>query len=356
MNSRLSLLSRFLASFICLLAAYAPTTSQAHEVRPALLELTEIEGSQAERFQTLWKLPRIGDATLRLSPKFPDACTYSEHPLPHVLASAFVFEGELECTEDLRGQRLEVAGLQATLTDALVRVNFASGKSFDALLRPSAPSIAIPEQNSLGVPAYLQLGFTHMLLGADHLLFVLGLLLLIVPGTATRPAEKRLIGLERTTLLRLIAAVTSFTLAHSITLALAVLGHAKLPQAPVEAVIAMSIVLLASEIARDPERSGFVARNPWQMAFAFGLLHGFGFAGALSEIGLPEAQVGWALLLFNLGIEAGQLVFVAFAIGVYFALGGVAARIPSLVRAAPLYAMGTVACYWVLHRISIVAF
>ena len=345
-----------IASLICLLGAYLPSASHAHEVRPALLDLSEIEGSQATRFQTLWKLPRAGDATLRLFPRFPANCAYSEHPLPHVLATAFVFEGELECTEDLRGQSLEVAGLQATLTDALVRVNFASGRSFDALLRPSAPSIAIPEQNSIGVPAYLQLGFTHMLLGVDHLLFVLGLLLLIVPGTATRPAEKAFIGLEKATLLRLAAAVTSFTLAHSITLALAVLGHAKLPQTPVEAVIAMSIVLLASEIARDPKRSGFVAHNPWQMAFAFGLLHGFGFAGALSEIGLPQAQVGWALLLFNLGIEAGQLVFVACALGVYLALGGVAAGLPSFIRVAPLYAMGTVACYWVLDRISIVAF
>ena len=329
-----------------------PPLSHAHEVRPALLEVVEVEGTRGTEFRTLWKLPRTGNLTLKLSPKFSAACTYSENPLPQTLPSAFSYQGALKCEQGLRGQAVEIEGLSATLTDTLLRVQFVDQGRFEALLTASAPSIAIPVNQSIGVPAYFQLGVTHMLFGIDHLLFVLGLVFLIVPSFNARPsgADKR--RFDRGVVLRLAATVTSFTLAHSITLALAVLGHAKLPQAPVETVIAMSILLLAYEIARDPERTGFIARKPWQMAFAFGLLHGFGFAGALADIGLPQNQVGFALLLFNLGIEAGQLGVIACVLGLYLLTASPLERLPTMARALPIFAIGVMSAYWTLDRLS----
>ena len=342
-------LTRLAAAIIVL----APLCAYAHEVRPALLELSELEDSHGVRYQTLWKLPRTGDARLRLAPRLPPHCVYSQNPLPEVMPGAFVYLGELECGDGLRGHSLEVAGLQSTLTDALLRVNFASGKGFDALLRPSAPSIVIPEQNSLGVPAYLRLGVTHMLFGADYLLFVLGLVLLIVRNKQFARSGAKRLGVERDLFVTLAATATSFTLAHSITLALAVLGHVRLPQAPVETVIAMSIVLLAYETTGDRERSGILARRPWQMAFAFGLLHGFGFAGALADIGLPENQVAPALLLFNLGIEVAQIAVILCALALYALTRHQVQRFDEPIRALPAIAMGGIASYWTLDRLSL---
>ncbi len=324
----------------------------AHEVRPGLLELMEVNGTNGTEFQTLWKLPRTGNVTLKLSPKFSDSCGYSENPLPQVLPTAFSYQGQLQCAEGLRGQSVEIEGLSATLTDTLVRVQFADQGLFEALLMASAPSVSIPESQSIGVPAYFQLGVSHMLLGIDHLLFVLGLVFLIVPSFNARLVDTDGHRLDKAVLLRLLATVTSFTLAHSVTLALAVLEQAKLPQGPVETVIAMSILLLAYEIARDPGRTGIIARKPWQMAFAFGLLHGFGFAGALADIGLPQNQVGFALLLFNLGIEAGQLGVIACVLGMYFLLAKPIEKLPNMARSMPIFAMGVVSAYWTLDRLS----
>ena len=324
----------------------------AHEVRPALLELMEVEGTSGTEFQTLWKLPRTGNLTLRLSPKFSDACAYAENPLPEVLPLAFSYQGQLTCEESLRGQFVEIEGLSATLTDTLVRVHFAEQGRFEALLTASEPGVSIPETQSIGVPAYFQLGVTHMLFGIDHLLFVLGLVFLIVPSPSSQAVSADSRRLDKSVVIRLAATVTSFTIAHSITLALAVLGHAKLPQAPVETLIAMSILLLAYEIARDPERTGAIARKPWQMAFAFGLLHGFGFAGALADIGLPQEQLGFALLLFNIGIEAAQLGVVAVVLGLYVLTASQLEKLPSMARALPIFAMGVVSAYWTFDRLS----
>lgn len=344
-----------LGSLTLLLLTCCLFTSQiahAHEVRPALLEIVEAQETEGTEFRTIWKLPRSGNLTLRLAPKFSDGCAYAEHPLPQTLPSAFSYQGTLKCERGLRGQKVEIAGLSATLTDTLLRVRFADQGRFEALLTASDSSISIPEHSSIGVPAYFQLGVTHMLFGIDHLLFVLGLLFLIVPSPSARPGEASKSRVNKAVVLRLTATVTSFTLAHSITLALAVLEHAKLPQAPVETVIAMSILLLAYEIARDPERTGFIARKPWQVAFAFGLLHGFGFAGALADIGLPQDQIGIALLLFNLGIEAGQLGVIACVLGLYLLTASKLARLPAMTRALPIFATGIVSAYWTLDRLS----
>ncbi len=180
---------------------------------------------------------------------------------------------------------------------------------------------------------YLALGVEHILLGVDHLLFVLGLLLLV------RGAW------------RLIATVTAFTLAHSLTLALATLGLVAVPSAPVEATIALSIVFLAAEILRARQgRFGLTQRFPWLIAFGFGLLHGLGFAGALAEIGLPAGEIPLALLFFNLGVEAGQLLFVAAVLSVRSALRRLEIAWPPWLEPLPAYAIGTVACFWFLER------
>ena len=221
------------------------------------------------------------------------------------------------------------------MTDTLVRIDFADGTAWTQRLTPARPAAEIPHKDSPFAVAgtYLALGVEHILAGIDHLLFVLGLL--ILAGKQWR---------------RLLATVTAFTVAHSITLALATLGVVSVPPAPVEAVIALSIAFVAVEILRAREgKPGIAARSPWIVAFAFGLLHGFGFAGALSEVGLPPGQIPLALFFFNLGVEAGQLLFIAAAIG----LAVLARRIRShWLELVPPYVIGTVAMFWVFQRVA----
>jgi hydrogenase/urease accessory protein HupE len=239
--------------------------------------------------------------------------------------------------DDLRGRTVRIQGLEHTMTDALVRIAFADGSTWVQRLTPQQPQAVVPERQSGWAVAgtYLALGVEHILFGIDHLLFVLALILLTT-GTW-----------------RLVKTVTAFTVAHSITLGLATLGFVHVPSKPVEAVIALSIVFVAVEIVRARERrSGLAARMPWIVAFTIGLLHGFGFAGALSEVGLPESHIPVALLFFNLGVEAGQLLFVAVAlagIGIARCLWKVRPRWAEL---APPYAIGGLASFWVIERIA----
>lgn len=328
---------KYLAGALLLL--FVGAGSHAHEIRPALLEITQERDTV--QFHTTWKLPRTGYATLKLVPTFAESCEYSQDPLPHVLRTAFRFSGKLECASGLRGATVAIEGLQTSLTDTLLRISFANGDEFQALLNASSPSVVVPRPGSISVPAYFTLGVTHMLFGIDHLLFVLGLIVLILKK-----------GEIAGRLGVLTATVTSFTVAHSITLALAVLDLVALSQGPVEAVIALSILLLAHEIARDPERQGLMARRPWQLAFVFGLLHGFGFAGALAEIGLPDENLALALLFFNLGIEAGQLGVIACVLVLFVLAKRGIERLPGAIRAAPLYALGAVSSFWTLDRIG----
>ena len=223
------------------------------------------------------------------------------------------------------------------MTDALVRVEFADGTTWTQRLTPHRPAATIPAAESSFAVAgvYLRLGVEHILTGLDHLLFVLALLIVARKGR------------------RLLASVTAFTVAHSVTLALAALGFARVPQQPVEAVIALSIVFMAVEIVRGRQGyAGITGRSPWIVAFAFGLLHGFGFAGALSEIGLPPAHIPLALLFFNLGVELGQLLFVAVVLGAGWLLGHLWTRSSRWTEMAPPYAVGTVAMFWVLQRLA----
>jgi hydrogenase/urease accessory protein HupE len=306
----------------------------AHEVRPAYLELRE---TAPDRYAASFRVPAIGDMRLRLRAELPTACAEREPRAIYATPGAFTERWTIACTGGLAGREVRIDGLEATLTDVLVRIERADGGTQLARLTPSAPAFVVPATpSSLQLArTYALLGVEHILLGVDHLLFVLALLIVV------RGAR------------RLVGTITAFTLAHSLTLAGATLGLVHVPQQPVEAVIALSIMFVAGEIAHARAGApGLTARAPWLVAFAFGLLHGLGFAGALREVGLPEQAIPLALLFFNLGVELGQLAFVVAALAaVALARRVVAAQ---LHWAEPLaaYGIGGTAAYWAIERVA----
>jgi hydrogenase/urease accessory protein HupE len=320
--------------FIALLFTLLPAALFAHEVRPAYLELREEQGGE---FSVLWKTPMRGEMRLSLAPEFLGR---TERLTPVALrdtGGAAVQTWRLRAVEPLRGQTLRIRGLEGTMTDALVRIEFADGSAWVKRLTPQEPAAAIPARQGGWAVAgeYLRLGVEHILGGVDHLLFVLALLLI------TRGCG------------RLVKTVTAFTVAHSITLALATLGFVHVPQRPVEAVIALSIVFVAAEIVHARRgREGMAARAPWMVAFTFGLLHGFGFAGALSEIGLPAGHIPLALFFFNVGVEVGQLLFIAAVLSLVALVRHLRLPLPGWAELVPPYAIGSVAMFWVLQRIA----
>ena len=246
-----------------------------------------------------------------------------------------IVRGTLTCAGGLAGKTIAIAGLEATITDVLVRLHHADGRLESHLLRPATPSVTLGAVTSTTARAlgYVQLGVQHILLGVDHLLFVLGLLLIV--------SDRWM----------LVKTITSFTLAHSITLAIATLGYASAPLPPLNAAIALSILFLGPEIVRT-WRGGtsFTIRHPWVVAFAFGLLHGFGFASGLTAMGLPKAEIPLALLLFNVGVELGQVAFVLLVILLERSFRVLEVRWPRLVARLPGYAVGTLGAYWTIQR------
>ena len=316
-----------------LLVLFTALPAAAHEIRPGYLEISE---TAPEQYTVLWKVPMKGNAVLHLAPAFPAGCIETGPPSSRRATAAMLRQWTLACAGGLDGHAISIDGLSETLTDVLARVYHAGGATQTVRLTPRDPVFVVRgEPDALEVVrTYLLLGIEHILLGIDHLLFVFALLL-IVQGWR-----------------RLVGTITAFTLAHSITLAAATLGYASVPQAPVEAVIALSILFLATEIMHGQQgRTGLAQRYPWIVAFVFGLLHGFGFAGALSEIGLPRTDIPLALLFFNVGVEIGQLLFVGAVL-----LAGVALRslpLTSLRRGeiAVTYAIGGLAAYWTIERV-----
>jgi hypothetical protein len=321
---------------LALLAALFSGVASAHEVRPAYLELREVAPGV---YDVLWKTPARGGMRLGLDVILPEGCQSTIEPRTVLADDAVLARWRESCAGGLAGRTIGVADLDRTLTDALVRFEPLEGPSRTLRLTPSEPMSTLPARQSLMDVArtYGELGFEHILLGFDHLLFVLALLML-VQGVG-----------------RLIGAVTAFTLAHSLTLAGVTFGWLTLPSAPVEAAIALSIAFVAAEIIRAKAgRPGLMQRWPWLASFGFGLLHGFGFAGALREIGLPQEAIPLALLTFNLGVEAGQLVFVAAML----ALAAVWRMARPLVSGgwtehawrAPAYGIGVMASFWWIER------
>ena len=316
---------------LLLLLAY---TASAHEVRPAYLELRE---EKADQFTVTWKTPMLGDARLALEPEFSGDVKAVTPMTTRKVPGAAVQTWTLRA-QALRGQTVRIRGLEGTMTDALVRMEFADGTSWTERLTPQQPTIVIPAQQGRFSVAgvYLKLGIEHILTGVDHLLFILALIIITRGGW------------------KLVKTVTAFTVSHSITLTAATLGFVHVPQRPVEAVIALSIVFVACEIVhRRQGFSGLTERWPWIVALTFGLLHGLGFAGALSEVGLPQGHIPLALLFFSVGVEIGQLIFIAAVLWLVAVIRRIRIPTPRWGEFVPPYAIGSVAMFWIIQRVAL---
>jgi hydrogenase/urease accessory protein HupE len=324
---------RQLLCIMLLITAYAPHTV-AHEVRPAYLELRQ---TAADTFDVLWKVPALGD-TMRLGlyVRLPETSEHLAEPRGRFAADAYIERWSIRHAKALVGSTISIDGLQTTLTDVLVRIERLDGTTQVARLLPTSPSLVI-EASPSGwevVWTYLVLGVEHILLGIDHLLFVLGLLLLVD---------------RRWTLLK---TITAFTVAHSMTLALSTFAIIRVPEPPLNATIALSILFLGPEIVRKWRgETSFSIRHPWVVAFAFGLLHGIGFASGLSLTGVPRGEIPLALLCFNLGVEAGQLAFVLVALATAQAIRTLDLDRPRWVTYLPGYTVGSLGAYWTIQRI-----
>lgn len=304
----------------------------AHEVRPAYLR---IQQTAAEQFDVLWRVPAMGDMRLGIYINMPQQCEPAGEPLHWQEGGTYVERWGTHCPGGLEGETVKVDGLSSTFIDALARYERLDGTHQVVRLSPTEPAFVLTATESLPEVAktYAWLGVEHILLGIDHLLFVLALLLL-VPNMRS-----------------LFWTITAFTLAHSLTLGAATMGWVQVPQQPVEAVIALSILFVAMEIVHWRQgKPGITRRWPWLVAFTFGLLHGFGFAGALGEIGLPQHSIPFALLFFNLGVEAGQLLFIAAVLLAWAVLRRMSW--PTWIWRVPVYAIGSMAAFWTIERIA----
>ena len=322
----------FAFSIFVMLLSLVPEV-EAHRLEPAYLEINE---QSAGNLNILWKRPLVGGKPMNIHPRLPSNLRNLTEPVLQLLPTGAIERWMAVIDEGaLAGDQILIEGLSATRTDTLLRIQLTDGRMYTTVLRPESPSFIVPEKASKTEVAgsYLLLGIEHILEGFDHLLFVLGLLMLV-----------------RRTLI-LIKTITAFTLAHSVTLAMATLGFVNVPQAPVEAVIALSIVFLSTELSKQKRgKTGLTYRAPWLVALCFGLLHGFGFAGALTEVGLPQTDILPALFFFNIGVEVGQLMFVAGVLVVKLMIRKTKLRVPVWAGHVPSYAIGSLAAFWFIQR------
>ncbi len=330
---------RLVAGLLAFFGAILPGPNvSAHELRPSVVELREGEPGE---YSYDWKVTlAVGSAALladRLEPVIPDSCTAKGEAAQRLQSAALMGRVDLVCEGNLSGEEFGLSELLGK-SDAIARFVPRDRPVQSFRLTSEAPTAIILAEASVwsALSDYFVIGAEHIIFGWDHLLFVIALVLLV-----RKPWP-------------VVKAATAFTIAHSITLIATVLGYSGLPGRPVEALIALSIVFLAVEVAlvlRDPERQTWTRRYPWAVAFAFGLVHGFGFAGALADIGLPQTQLATALLAFNVGVEAGQLLIVALTIGVLALLN----RTSETARAGTLkiatYSIGTVGSFWLIERL-----
>jgi hypothetical protein len=319
-----------LVLFVALPAAYA------HESRPAYLEIKETAPGQCS---VLWRTPVLAGMRLPLVLQMPEGVRNLREPVVQELADSLLERRWIDAgPEGLAGKRIDIAGLQFTITDALVRVEVLDGRTMQMIARPSHPWVKIAASQSWWqvMGTYVVEGIRHILFGADHLLFVLGLLLIVKDGWM------------------LLKTITAFTVAHSITLAIATLGYASAPALPLNAAIALSILFLGPEIVRSWRgETSFTIRRPWVVAFAFGLLHGFGFATALTSAGLPRADLPPALLSFNVGVEIGQLGFVALILAMARSFRVLEVHWPRWAQVLPGYTVGALGAFWTLQRVAL---
>jgi hydrogenase/urease accessory protein HupE len=304
-----------------------------HEMRPALLQIRQIDASH---YEMTWKIPRRDNMVIRLSPVFPNWFQVRVSGTPRESGEGALYSYMVNANQDIHGMQIRIEGIEASLVDVLIYVELFNGERFSLMAQPSRPTVIIPDKESFFATArtYLLLGLEHILFGPDHLLFVLALLL-IVSGTR-----------------RMIWTITAFTIAHSLTLSLSVLGFIGLPGPPVEACIALSIMFLAWELLKRQQGERVIsAEKPWLVSFSFGLLHGLGFASALHEVGLPQTQVPAALAFFNVGVELGQLFFI-FGTLLILKLARKLLNVSAIWPKVAAYAIGSVAAFWLIDRIA----
>jgi hydrogenase/urease accessory protein HupE len=327
--------ARIARLLLLLLWACLPVQVPAHELQPASLELRQLT---PERYELIWRAPIYYGKPHPAAVQLPDSWETVGEPTLRQLPDSILHRRLLLVPGgSIDGEVIRFPGLEATITDVFTRVTWLDGARVTALVRPEQPWLDISGQRSAWQVAgdYVMLGIDHILSGFDHLLFVLALML-IVSGWH-----------------RLLITVTAFTLAHSVTLAAATLGLVSVPGPPVEATIALSILFLASELVRvNRGEESMTARNPWVVALAFGLLHGFGFAGALAETGLPQNDIPLALLMFNIGVELGQLLFIAAVVTIVLLLRRLRSEWPVWARLAPAYCIGGMAAFWLIERVN----
>lgn len=327
-----------IARLLLWLALLGASAAGADEFKPAYLQLTERAAPGPPHYDVLWKVPALDESTtLKVAPVFPPGTLALSPKRSRFASGATVVTWRIAVPGGLGGRTIAFDGAATGRTDILVRLVRADGSEQLGRVLPGATGFAVaalPGRFEV-VRSYTRLGIEHILTGFDHLLFVLALVMLV---TGAR---------------RLLATITAFTIAHSITLALATLGVLHVPGPPVEATIALSIVFVAGEIvARQRGREGLAARQPWLVAFSFGLLHGLGFAGALAEVGLPANAIPLALLFFNVGVEIGQLLFVAAVLATTALVHRLVRPKPLWTTLLPAYAIGGLASYWVFERLA----
>jgi hydrogenase/urease accessory protein HupE len=327
----------WLTAVFLLVTGLASTANvHAHEIRPALLNIIE---QKPGWFEVTWKVPVLPGYELDIRPVLPSTLVPYGPPSNRDIPGATVQYSTYQAEDGaLAGETITIDGLTATQIDVMVRINFADGSTQSAILRPANPSFTVPAPGTKGEIAwiYLRLGIEHILQGIDHLLFVLGLLLIVG---------------SRYTLFK---TITAFTIAHSITLGIATLGYASAPVQPLNAAIALSILFLGPEIVRVWRgQTSFTIRHPWVVAFVFGLLHGFGFASGLTTIGLSRVEIPVALLLFNVGVEIGQVFFVLIIVLLERSFHILEIRWPRWVEAMPAYTVGSLGAFWTIQRVAI---
>lgn len=317
-------------AFFVLLLAVIAQPALADEIRPTALDLVEVSKGQ---WSLSWRQPIARPGATQIAPLLPENCRFAQGPLVRRANTAYLGQAELACDGTIGGKELGLSGM-APGADALLRVA-ALDRPVQSLRvtsrEPQATILAEPDRGQV-LRSYFVIGAEHILMGWDHLLFVIALVLLVKRGWAV------------------VGAATAFTISHSITLAASVLGFAGMPQAPVEALIALSILFLAVELTQG-DRETWTRRWPWLVAFAFGLLHGFGFAGALAEIGLPQGEVPAALLAFNLGVEAGQIAVILLVLALRTGMARFAPQADAPALKLATYGIGITASYWLIDRV-----
>ncbi|MBY5625318.1 HupE/UreJ family protein [Rhizobium leguminosarum] len=333
---------RLMRAVFLFMAAGIVGQAQAHDQRPAYLAIAE---SAPETYAVTWKAPALGERRLAIYPRLPKSADETTPREGVFLSDAYVERWTVHAPAGFAGEMITIDGLPESRTDVLVRIERLNGDTSTARLTPASPSFEVPASMGLRqvAAAYLGLGVEHIIFGVDHLVFVLALIMLVRGWK------------------RICLTVTAFTVAHSFTLGAATLGYLNVPGPPVEAAIALSIALVAVEIVNvNRGQESLAARIPWLIAFAFGLLHGLGFAGALSEVGLPNHAIPVALLFFNVGVELGQLLFIAIVMALFAILRRPWVRVvrpdASWAHSMPLvvgaYCIGGVASFWLIERVA----